>query len=83
MCLKPGQTKNTYRGGCFLLCNTGEEKVMSTHGLVTTVAYKLGKDTPTVYALEGNGVFVILNNFLLTNEFTILIKDRWQWLAQR
>lgn len=54
MCLKPGQTKNTYRSGCFLLCNTGEQKVLSTHGLVTTVAYKLGKDKPAVYALEGS-----------------------------
>ncbi|XP_037031870.1 glycerol kinase [Bradysia coprophila] len=53
-CLKPGQTKNTYRSGCFLLCNTGEQKVLSTHGLVTTVAYKLGKDKPAVYALEGS-----------------------------
>ncbi|KAG4070481.1 hypothetical protein HA402_005713 [Bradysia odoriphaga] len=51
-CLKPGMTKNTYRSGCFLLCNTGEQKVLSTHGLVTTVAYKLGKDKPPVYALE-------------------------------
>lgn len=56
MCLKPGQTKNTYRSGCFLLCNTGEQKVLSTHGLVTTVAYKLGKDKPAVYALEGRFV---------------------------
>ncbi|KAJ6627317.1 Glycerol kinase 3 [Pseudolycoriella hygida] len=54
MCLKPGMTKNTYRSGCFLLCNTGEQKVLSTHGLVTTVAYKLGKDKPAVYALEGS-----------------------------
>lgn len=53
MCFKPGQAKNTYRSGCFLLCNTGEQPVLSSHGLVTTVAYKLGKDSPTIYALEG------------------------------
>lgn len=54
MCFKPGQAKNTYRSGCFLLLNTGEERFMSTHGLLTTVAYKLGKNAPTIYALEGS-----------------------------
>lgn len=54
MCFQPGQAKNTYRNGCFLLCNIGEEKKLSTHGLVTTVAYKLGKNKPTVYAMEGS-----------------------------
>lgn len=54
MCLKQGQAKNNYRSGCFLLCNTGETMVRSTHGLVTTVAYKFGKNTPPVYALEGS-----------------------------
>lgn len=53
-CFKRGQAKNTYRSGCFLLCNTGEVKVLSTHGLLTTVAYKLGKDAPAIYALEGS-----------------------------
>ncbi|XP_072400887.1 glycerol kinase 3-like isoform X1 [Diabrotica undecimpunctata] len=52
-CLKEGQAKNTYRSGCFLLYNTGTQKVMSTHGLVTTVAYKFG-NSPAVYALEGS-----------------------------
>ncbi|CAG9856142.1 unnamed protein product [Phyllotreta striolata] len=52
-CLKEGQAKNTYRSGCFLLYNTGNQRVLSTHGLVTTVAYKLGKQPP-VYALEGS-----------------------------
>lgn len=54
MCFKQGQAKNTYRSGCFLLCNTGETPFVSTHGLVTTVAYQLGKDKPPVYALEGS-----------------------------
>lgn len=52
-CLKEGEAKNTYRSGCFLLYNTGYSKVISSHGLVTTVAYKFGKQ-PAVYALEGS-----------------------------
>lgn len=54
MCFKKGQAKNTYRSGCFLLYNTGTTRVQSSHGLVTTVAYKMGKNEPTVYALEGS-----------------------------
>ncbi len=53
-CFKPGQAKNTYRSGCFLLCNIGEKIKHSSHGLATTVAYKLGKDKPAIYALEGS-----------------------------
>lgn len=53
MCFKPGQAKNSYRSGCFLLCNTGDKHVISSHGLLTTVAYKLGKNAPVTYALEG------------------------------
>lgn len=52
-CFKEGQAKNTYRSGCFLLYNTGKSIVQSTHGLVTTVAYKFGNSPPT-YALEGS-----------------------------
>ncbi|KAK2582108.1 hypothetical protein KPH14_004480 [Odynerus spinipes] len=53
-CLKKGQAKNTYRSGCFLLCNTGTTRVYSSHGLVTTVAYQLGPNSSAVYALEGS-----------------------------
>ncbi|KAL7035453.1 hypothetical protein ACKWTF_008379 [Chironomus riparius] len=53
LCFKTGQAKSTYRSGCFLLCNIGNKPVFSHHGLVTTVAYKFGKNKP-VYALEGN-----------------------------
>ncbi|KAF6215531.1 hypothetical protein GE061_010287 [Apolygus lucorum] len=53
-CMKEGLAKNTYRGGCFLLYNTGHSRVFSTHGLVTTVSYKLGPKDPVVYALEGS-----------------------------
>jgi glycerol kinase len=52
-CLKPGEAKNTYGTGCFLLMNTGETPYPSTHGLLTTLAYKLGGAAP-VYALEGS-----------------------------
>jgi len=52
-CFKPGQAKNTYGTGCFLLLNTGTTPVQSEFGLLTTLAYKLGKE-PAVYALEGS-----------------------------
>jgi glycerol kinase len=52
-CFNPGQGKNTYGTGCFLLMNTGEKPVPSKHGLLTTVAYQLG-DEPVHYALEGS-----------------------------
>lgn len=54
LCLQDGQAKNTYGTGCFLLCNTGQKCVTSEHGLLTTVAYKLGRDEPVCYALEGS-----------------------------
>uniref|UniRef100_A0AAX7U2H5 glycerol kinase n=1 Tax=Astatotilapia calliptera TaxID=8154 RepID=A0AAX7U2H5_ASTCA len=54
MCFNEGQAKNTYGTGCFLLRNTGTKPVISDHGLLTTVAYKLGKDEPACYALEGS-----------------------------
>jgi len=52
-CFHPGEAKNTYGTGCFLLMNTGERAVPSTCGLLTTVAYKLGAQ-PAIYALEGS-----------------------------
>ena len=52
-CFEPGEAKNTYGTGCFMLMNTGERPVPSTAGLVTTVAYQLG-DEPPHYALEGS-----------------------------
>ncbi len=52
-CFEPGTAKNTYGTGNFVLLNTGTEKVMSEHGLITTVCYRLGDDAP-VYALEGS-----------------------------
>jgi glycerol kinase len=52
-CFRPGEVKNTYGTGCFLLMNTGERPVPSKFGLLTTVAYKFGSE-PARYALEGS-----------------------------
>ena len=52
-CFSPGEAKNTYGTGCFMLMNTGPDIVPSKHGLLTTTCYKFG-DQPTVYALEGS-----------------------------
>lgn len=52
-CFQPGEVKNTYGTGCFLLMNTGERLVPSQCGLLTTVAYKFG-NSPAHYALEGS-----------------------------
>jgi glycerol kinase len=52
-CLNPGDAKNTYGTGNFMLLNTGTEPVMSSHGLLTTVCYRIGSE-PAVYALEGS-----------------------------
>ena len=52
-CFGVGEAKNTYGTGCFLLLNTGEQRVHSRHGLLTTVGYKIGGE-PAVYALEGS-----------------------------
>jgi len=43
-----------YGTGAFMLLNTGHRPVFSTHGLITTIYYKLGRDFPTLYALEGS-----------------------------
>jgi len=53
VCFAPGEAKNTYGTGNFMLLNTGTELVRSKAGLLTTVCYQLGDD-PVVYALEGS-----------------------------
>ena len=52
-CYNPGEAKNTYGTGCFMLLNTGEIPVSSKSGLLTTLGYKIG-DQKAVYALEGS-----------------------------
>ncbi|UOZ05063.1 glycerol kinase GlpK [Amycolatopsis sp. WQ 127309] len=53
VCFRPGEAKNTYGTGNFLLLNTGHELVRSKHGLLTTLCYQFGDEKP-VYALEGS-----------------------------
>lgn len=52
-CFSPGEAKNTYGTGCFMILNTGTDIVPSKSGLLTTACYKFG-DSDTVYALEGS-----------------------------
>jgi len=54
-CFHTGMAKNTYGTGCFLLMNTGERAVVSSHGLITTIAWRIGGKV--TYALEGS-IFV-------------------------
>jgi glycerol kinase len=56
-CFAPGQAKNTYGTGCFLLLNTGKQAVASERGLLTTIAWQIGDDGAVAYALEGS-VFI-------------------------
>jgi glycerol kinase len=53
VCFSPGEAKNTYGTGNFMLLNTGEEVVRSKNGLLTTVCYQFGENKP-IYALEGS-----------------------------
>ena len=55
MCTQPGDVKNTYGTGCFLLMNTGEQAITSKNNLLTTIAWKIGDKVN--YALEGS-IFV-------------------------
>lgn len=51
-CFSPGQVKNTYGTGCFTLMNTGSASLRSAHGLLTSIGWKLGRET--TYVLEGS-----------------------------
>ncbi len=55
MCTEPGSVKNTYGTGCFLLMNSGDKPIVSSHNLLTTIAWKIGDKVN--YALEGS-IFV-------------------------
>lgn len=54
LCFEPGNVKNTYGTGCFMLMNTGTKIVPSVHGLLTTPGFQLGPNEPVSYALEGS-----------------------------
>jgi glycerol kinase len=56
-CLEAGQAKNTYGTGAFMLVNTGDRPVASSHGLLTTILWQLEPGGPVTYALEGS-VFI-------------------------
>ena len=86
-CFKPGEAKNTYGTGAFLLINTGESPVFSKNGLVTTIAW--GLDGKVNYALEGS-VFVcgaviqwlrdeidILENAAQSEQMAQAVEDSW------
>lgn len=70
----PGQAKNTYGTGCFLLYNVGHEPVISKYGLLATVAYDFGGGRKPAYALEGSiavagaGVKFLMNNLGFVDE---------------
>jgi glycerol kinase len=56
-CFEPGEAKNTFGTGAFLLANVGPAPVASAHGLLSTVLWRLGEGGPVAYALEGS-VFI-------------------------
>jgi glycerol kinase len=81
-CFQPGESKNTYGTGCFMLLNTGEKIVASKHGLLTTLGYKFA-DSPAVYALEGSiAVTGALVQWLRDNLGMIHSSDEIESLAQ-
>jgi glycerol kinase len=87
LCTEKGTIKNTYGTGCFSLLNTGTEIVHSKAGLLTTVAFQLGKDAPLQYALEGSVAVAgsavqwlrdnlkLINSSAEINEFASKVKD--------
>ncbi|MFN0015509.1 MAG: glycerol kinase GlpK [Saprospiraceae bacterium] len=81
-CTNPGEAKNTYGTGCFLLMNTGKDIVKSKTGLLTTVAYQLEHEPPT-FALEGSiAVAGALVHWLRDNLGIIQSSDEMEALAR-
>lgn len=81
-CVRPGDAKNTYGTGCFILMNTGETPCRSAHGLITTVAYRIGDARP-VYALEGAiAIAGAAVQWLRDNLGLIVDSDRIETLAR-
>jgi glycerol kinase len=80
-CFHPGQVKNTYGTGCFMLMNTDGMK-RSAHGLLTTVGYKFGSG-PVCYALEGSvAITGALVQWIRDNLGLIEKSEHIEWLAQ-
>ena len=81
-CFSPGEAKNTYGTGNFMLLNTGEELVQSKNGLLTTVGYKIGDNKP-IYCLEGSiAVTGSLVQWLRDNLKIIRSSDEVETLAK-
>jgi glycerol kinase len=81
-CFKPGEAKNTYGTGCFMLMNVGQKPVASKCGLVTTVAYKFGRQS-ACYALEGSiAITGALVQLLSDNLFLISSSAEIETLAR-
>ncbi len=81
-CFAPGQAKNTYGTGCFLLMNTGRQRIRSSHGLLSTVAYQFGGQ-PVQYALEGSvAIAGALVQWLRDNLGLIASSDEVETLAR-
>jgi glycerol kinase len=81
-CFKPGEVKNTYGTGCFILSNTGTKLIHSNFGLLTTVAYQFN-NSPVVYALEGSiAVSGALVQWLRDNLGIIQSSDEIEILAR-
>nr|ACL28161.1 hypothetical protein [Dunaliella viridis] len=83
-----GDAKNTYGTGAFMLLNTGTEPILSTHGLITTVHYRLGPSHPTIYALEDDvlGLYVLQvpesGGVYFVPAFSGLFAPRWDSTAR-
>ena len=75
-CFKPGQIKNTYGTGCFMLMNTGERIIQSKHGLLSTVAWQL--DGKREFALEGS-VFMAGAIFGWLRDGLQIVKDVFEF----
>jgi glycerol kinase len=81
-CFSEGEAKNTYGTGCFLLMNTGDKPVISSHGLISTIAW--GMDRTVTYALEGS-VFVAGAAIQWLRDELKLIDDSSdsEWMARK
>ncbi|AHB36040.1 glycerol kinase GlpK [Spiroplasma apis] len=82
ICLEPGEIKATYGTGAFILMNTGTSKVESKNGLLTTIAYNIGKNF--VYGLEGSVMMAGATLQWLRDELRIIYKTQLsEWYAEQ
>ncbi|WP_339022819.1 glycerol kinase GlpK [Spiroplasma endosymbiont of Crioceris asparagi] len=82
MCINTGEVKSTYGTGCFILMNTGTEKIFSEHGILTTVA--LAKDNKITYALEGSVMIAgAVTKWLKENLKIIYDYEEAEWYLEK